>query len=119
LIQLGTDIIKSFVTLDFTAIYSQLPMAGLLALGVIIGLILIGKVMYLLLKYYKVHFYFAVLGIVFISPFNILFTLQENTTHNVFRAPWYIWLMGVVLFFVGIAITYVLSKKDLVEEKKI
>ncbi|PKK97312.1 MAG: hypothetical protein CVV58_01890 [Tenericutes bacterium HGW-Tenericutes-3] len=119
LIQLGDDIIRSFASLNFTAISSQLPMAGLLALGVIFGLILMGKVMYLLLKYYKAHFYFAVLGIVFISPFNILFTLQENTTHNVFGAKWYVWLIGVLLFFLGILITYLLSKKDSVEEKKV
>ncbi len=119
LITLGDDIIKSLISLNFSAISSQLPMLGLLALGVIIGLLFMGKVMYQLLKHYKVHFYFAVLGIVFISPFNILFTLQANTTNNVFASQWYMWLIGAILFFVGALATYLLSKKDLVEEKKI
>ncbi len=118
LLKLGDDIIRDFSTLNFTAISSQLPMLGLLALGIIIGLLFMGKVMYQLLKHYKVHFYFAVLGIVFISPFNILFTLQSNTTENVFQSSWYMWVIGIVLFFIGIAITYFMSKKDLVEEKK-
>lgn len=118
LLKLGDDIIRDFSTLNFTAISSQLPMLGLLALGIIIGLLFMGKVMYQLLKHYKVHFYFAVLGIVFISPFNILFTLQSNTTENVFQSSWYMWVIGIVLFFIGIAITYFMSKKDLVEENK-
>ncbi len=118
LLKLGDDIIRDFSTLNFTAISSQLPMLGLLVLGIIIGLLFMGKVMYQLLKHYKVHFYFAVLGIVLISPFNILFTLQSNTTGNVFQSSWYMWVIGIVLFFIGIAITYFMSKKDLVEEKK-
>jgi len=118
LLKLGDDIIRDFSTLNFTAISSQLPMLGLLVLGIIIGLLFMGKVMYQLLKHYKVHFYFAVLGIVLISPFNILFTLQSNTTGNVFQSSWYMWVIGIVLFFIGIAITYFMSKKDLVEEQK-
>ncbi|MBU1141022.1 MAG: DUF368 domain-containing protein [Firmicutes bacterium] len=117
LINLGDDIIRAFLSLNFSAISSQLPLLGLLALGIIIGLLFMGKVMYQLLLHYKVHFYFAVLGIVFISPFNILFTLQANTTHNVFQSSWYMWAIGVILFFVGIFITYMLSKKDLNEEE--
>jgi len=84
--------------LIFSSVASQIPMLLLLALGVIIGLLFMGKVMYQLLIHYKAHFYFAVLGIVFISPFNILFTLQANTSSNVFHTSWYIWVIGAVAF---------------------
>lgn len=118
LINIGSDFLKDLGTLNFSSIASQLPMVGLLALGIIFGMLFMGKVMYQLLKHYKAHFYFAVLGIVFVSPFNILFTLQSNTTGNVFQSAWYMWVIGVALFFVGIAITYYMSKKDLVEENE-
>lgn len=70
-----------------------------------------GKLMYRVLKSYKVHFYFAVLGIVLVSPFNILFTLQSNTSDNVFQAAWYVWVIGFILFGLGIYLTHIITKK--------
>jgi putative membrane protein len=116
LINLVDDIAKAFVTLNFTEIASQLPMLILLILGALIGLILVGKLMHYLLHHFKTHFYLAVLGIVMISPFNILFTLQENTSDNVFQASFWIYLLGAALFIIGIMITFSLSNKK--EEPK-
>ena len=112
LIHLVDDITIAFITLDFTAILSSLPMLLLLILGALVGLILVGKLMHFLLHHYKTHFYFAVLGIVFISPFNILFTLQDNTSENVFSTHWSIYVIGALLCLVGIYITYKLSHKE-------
>ena len=116
LIHLVDDIAKAFVTLNFTEIAAQLPMLILLILGALIGLILVGKLMHYLLHNFKTHFYLAVLGIVVISPFNILFTLQENTSDNVFQAHWLFYVLGVILFVIGIMITFSLSNKK--EEPK-
>jgi len=116
LINLVDDIVKAFVTMNFTEIASQLPMLLLLILGALMGLILVGKLMHYLLHHFKTHFYLAVLGIVVISPFNILFTLQENTSSNVFQASWLIYLLGAILFVLGIFITFSLSNKK--EEPK-
>ena len=102
--------------MNFTEIASQLPMLLLLILGALMGLILVGKLMHYLLHHFKTHFYLAVLGIVVISPFNILFTLQENTSSNVFQASWLIYLLGAILFVLGIFITFSLSNKK--EEPK-
>jgi len=111
LIELGNDTIEALVTLNFSEIAPMIPMLLLLFLGVVLGLIFMGKVMYRVLKSYKVHFYFAVLGIVIVSPFNILFTLQSNTTDNVFQASWYVWLIGLVLFIFGIFLTHIITNK--------
>lgn len=112
LIELVDEIVVAFVNLDFSTIVSQLPMLALLILGSLVGLILIGKVMHYLLHHYKTHFYFAVLGIVLISPFNVLFTLQDNTTANVFQSAWYMYAIGAILFIVGIFITYKISHTE-------
>lgn len=112
LMMLVSELVDAIVQLDFSTIASQLPMLLLLVIGALVGLILVGKLMHYLLHNYKTHFYFAVLGIVFISPFNILFTLQDNTTSNVFQSPWYMYLIGAILFFIGLIITYKLSHKD-------
>ncbi len=112
LIKLIDDTVVAIAHLNFTSIASQLPMLGLLILGALFGLILVGKLMHYLLHHYKVHFYFSVLGIVLISPFNILFTLQDNTSENVFQSPWYMYAIGGILFILGIFITYKLANKE-------
>ncbi|MCR3906112.1 MAG: DUF368 domain-containing protein [Tenericutes bacterium] len=109
LINLGDDFIQAFLSFSFREIVPQLPMLILLIIGVIVGLLIIGKIMYQLLIRYKAHFYFAVLGIVIVTPFNILFTLQENTSQNVFQVQWYIWGIGFILFVLGLFITYKIS----------
>jgi len=116
LIDLGDDIVRAILTLDFSAIISELPTLLILLIGALLGLIFMGKVMFQVLKRFRLHFYLAVFGIVIISPFNILFTLQENTDQNVFNTPWYVWFIGVLMFILGIYITYTISKKEIKTE---
>jgi putative membrane protein len=111
LIDLGDDIIRAFLTLNFTEIAPYIPMLLLLILGAVVGLIGMGKIMYQLLIHFKSHFYFGVLGIVIISPFNILFTLQQNTDENVFNTDWYIWLLGALFFVLGLFLTHIITVK--------
>ena len=119
LITLGDDLIAAAISLDFSGVTSQIPMLLLLILGVLVGMIVMGKIMYQLLKHYKIHFYIAVLGIVLVSPLNILFTLQSETTNDVFQASWYIWVIGFILFILGAFVSYTLSKKEIKPEEKL
>lgn len=118
LIQIGSDLIEAIVTFNFSEVLPMLPTLIVLILGVLVGLVVIGKLMYFILKSYKTYFYIAILGIVFVSPFNVLFTLQENTSDNVFQAAWYVWVIGSLLFVLGIYITYMISIKGQKEEMK-
>ncbi|MBU1142652.1 MAG: DUF368 domain-containing protein [Firmicutes bacterium] len=111
LIDLGDDIIRAFLTLNFTEIAPYIPMLLLLLLGAVVGLIGMGKIMYQLLTHFKSHFYFGVLGIVIVSPFNILFTLQQDTENNVFQTTWYIWLLGALFFVLGVYLTHIITVK--------
>lgn len=117
LVNLGDALIKAIITFDFSSVITLLPMLFILVLGVIIGLILIGKVMYFILQKYKFHFYTSILGIVFISPFNILFTLQNQTTNNVFQVEWYIYLIGAILLILGVFTTFKLSQTKIKTEE--
>lgn len=110
LIDLGDQIIRALLSFDFSAIVQELPMLLSLMLGVLVGLIVIGKIMYQILLHFKAHFYIAVLGIVFVSPFNILYTLQDSTDQNAFDVMWYIYLISAIMFISGILITFKLSK---------
>jgi len=115
LLNLISDLLRGLSILDFSLVLEKLPMFLLLVLGVIIGLIFMGKVMFLLLKKYQKHFYMAVLGIVIASPFNILFTLEQNTNEHVFQTDWYFWVVGIIFCGIG----FIASKHLSVEQKEL
>ncbi len=114
LLDLISDLLRGIALLDFSLLLNKIPLFLLLVLGVIIGLIIMGKVMFVLLQKYQKHFYMAVLGIVIVSPFNILFTLEQNTNDYVFQTDWYFWVVGIILCAVG----FIASKHLSVEPKK-
>jgi putative membrane protein len=115
LISLVDDVFRALVTFNFSEIMPYLPMLFMLIVGVLVGMIVIGKVMYQVLMHFKVHFYMAVLGIILISPFNILFELQSSTESNVFDTSWITWVAGIILFGLGFYVTYRLSTKKIIK----
>ncbi len=112
LLALGNDAIDAVFTLDFTALFSQLPLILILASGIIIGLIVMGKLMYRILEKHQSYFFYGVLGIILVSPFNILFTLQDNTSDNVFQSSWMIWTFAILSLITGFAITYYMTHRE-------
>jgi len=115
LLDLIDDLLKGLAIFDFSSVLKQLPLFLLLVLGVVVGLILMGKVMFVLLQKHQTHFYMAVIGIVIVSPFNILFTLEQNTNDHVFQTDWYFWVVGLILCVIGFMASKLLS----VEPKKL
>lgn len=110
LLVLGNDAIDALFSLNFTELFRQLPLILILAIGIVTGLIVMGKVMYRILEKHEKHFLYGVLGIVFVSPFNILFTLQDNTSENVFQASWILWALAISFLVTGTFITYRLTQ---------
>ncbi len=94
---------------DIGAGVSQLPVLLLLILGAAIGLVVMGKIMAIFMKRFPKHFIVAVLGIVVVSPINILVLLQRDTVGNVYAKPWYIYLISLVAFIIGIYATLKLA----------
>lgn len=115
LIGLVDDVAVAIVTFNISGIASSLPMLLILALGVLVGMIVMGKLMYQILIHYRLYFYMAVLGIIIISPFNIFFELQSSTEHNVLITHWLNWVIGGMLLVGGFILTYTLSTKDFKE----
>jgi putative membrane protein len=117
--QILLDMVSSFkdalVSLDFDAFFSQMPLLLLLALGAIVGLIIMGKVMAVFMKKFPEHFISAVLGIVIVSPINILVLLQRETATNVFNVSWYIYVLCILAFAVGVILTLALAKYNIKE----
>jgi putative membrane protein len=110
LIELVDDVFRAIITFDLNEIKIFIPMLLLLFLGLIAGLILMGKIMYKILEKYRNHFYIAVLGIIIVSPFNVLYQLNEST-ENVFNTYWYIWVISSIFLGLGIYVAYLISNQ--------
>jgi len=103
---------ESVISLDFASFFSQLPVVLLLIAGAVVGIVIMGKIMAGFMKKYPEHFIAAVLGIVVVSPINILILLQREYESNVFDKPWYIFVISGVLFMIGVILTLLLEKKN-------
>jgi len=109
---IGNNTIEAIIHLEFSGIISQLPTILLLLLGIIIGLILMGKVMYQVLKTYQTHFQYGVLGIIIISPINIILSVNQETTNHVFNSSWWMWVISIIVLVTGFYLSYRLTIKS-------
>lgn len=120
--QILLDMVSSFsdalINLNFDAFFSQLPLLLLLVFGAFVGLILMGRVMAWFMKKHHEHFIAAVLGIVIVSPVNILVLLARETQTAVFNVSWYIYLISLVTLVLGVYLTLALSKNSQKESGK-
>ena len=119
LLTVGNDFVAAVFSGDFSALFQQMPMVFVIALGGIATLLLMGKVMALLLKRYRSIFYYAVLGVVVVSPINIMVALDDNTTVDFANTAWYVWVFGILLFFAGYVATQTLAKSRQNKEENI
>lgn len=121
--QILLDMVSSFkdalTSQNYDAFVQELPLLLLLMLGAIIGLVVMGKLMAIFMKKYPQHFIYAVLGIVVVSPINILVLLQQETTHNVYDKPWYIYLLSLIMLGLGVLLTLKLANYNKEEGQSI
>ncbi len=104
------DSIKDIISGNISSGVAQLPLLLLLLVGAVVGLVVMGKVMAIFMKKYHKHFIVAVLGIVVVSPINILVLLQRDTQGDVYDKPWYIYLLSLVILGLGVLATLKLAK---------
>ena len=122
---IGYDAIEALKNGDSNALLGFIPDIGLLLFGLIFGALVLVKPIHYALRKKPIHFNFAVLGIVIVSPINILLSLRkenlidmghDSTITNVFDAQWYVWIVSIVLLSVGFILAYFfIRKKGVVE----
>lgn len=112
LVNIVSDIGVAITTLDMALFLAQLPILLLLILGTFIGLIGMGKVMHYVFHKFKAHFYMAVLGIVIVSPLNIIVTLNRDLDTGFTGQPWHVYALAGLLFILGLVFTYWMSTRN-------
>jgi putative membrane protein len=109
---IGNDTIEAILSLEFSGMIAQAPTILILILGIVVGLILMGKAMYQILKKYQTHFQYGVLGIIIISPINIMVSVNQETTDSVFRTSWWMWVISIFVLILGFYLSYRLTIKS-------
>ncbi len=99
------NLISGLKSFNWTLIGQNMLILLPFALGCIVGIILIAKLITLLLKKFASVSYCAIIGLVITSPFAIFFKMDKPAF-----TPLVI-IIGIVLFIAGLFFTYVLSVK--------
>ena len=117
---IGSDARTYLAENDFKSLFMLTPDLLIVFVGLVVGALLLVKPIHYFLKKKPVHFNYAVLGIVIISPINILFSLKKEneidilsnpTIKNVFECEWYIWLISCILLVIGFVVGFLFLKK--------
>lgn len=110
LLTMINNLINAFVTFNKETIIQELPLFLILVLGVIVGLVIMGKIMFYIIKNKKKHFQVAILAIALVSPITIFFTLNKQYDFNV---KWHLIVLGIIMLITGsIVSNNILSKKE-------
>lgn len=99
------DFISSLKNLDWSSLGHCVAILVPFAIGCVVGILLISKLISWLFKKFESVTYCAILGLIAASPFAIFYKMEKCTftTVNI--------IVGIVLFAVACAFTYLFSKK--------
>ena len=107
LMDMASNTVKDILKLDFTSAWHGGMMLIPLAIGAIVGIILLAKLLEKLLKEQRKTVYWGILGIVVASPFPIILAL-DLTSLTAISA-----IASTLALAVGICITIFISKEDM------
>lgn len=103
--------IDAMLAPDLTLMVQTLPPVLIFASGVILGIVLISKLIRILLVKYPRTVYCAILGLLFASPFAILYGIyhDEALLPVISEANWITWTAGILMMAVGAIAVMMLS----------
>lgn len=93
----------------FENLFQNIIIAGVFAVGVLVGIVLISKLIEFLFNKFEVKTYFGVLGFIFASIIAIPISAYNEIDNLVFSVPQI--LIGIVTMIVGFGIAYKLGDK--------
>lgn len=97
--------IKSLIAFDVNAVINSIFILAPFGIGIIIGIVVIAKIIDLVFSRFKVHTYWAIIGLIFASCISIV---MMNNFSNISIG---ILAFGVVCFVLGFIIAYKLGEK--------
>lgn len=103
------DFLGYALSFDFSNIWETFFILLAFVIGVIVGVVGISKLIKLIYNKFANLFNIGVLGLLLASPFAILYASNSQYL-NMFKADWYLWLIGIVVLIGGFLFSYLSSK---------
>lgn len=110
ILNLMTDTVKAFFTLDMATFGSNLLLVLPFAVGVILGIVVIAKFIQIVLNKYTKTVFIAILGMILASPFGMILELSD-----VKFTPVSI-IISLIALVIGVIVTMNLGEKDETEK---
>lgn len=110
ILNLMTDTVKAFFTLDMATFGSNLLLVLPFAVGVILGIVVIAKFIQIVLNKYTKTVFIAILGMILASPFGMILELGD-----VKFTPVSI-IISLIALVIGVIVTMNLGEKDETEK---
>ena len=110
ILNLMTDTVKAFFTLDIATFGSNLLLVLPFAVGVILGIVVIAKFIQIVLNKYTKTVFIAILGMILASPFGMILELSD-----VKFTPVSI-IISLIALVIGVIVTMNLGEKDETEK---
>ncbi len=95
------DLMSGVIHLDNSDIKNPLLIGIFFAIGAVVGLVFISKLISILIKKDKSKVYFFILGLLLASPFSILYTSFTNGEYEMDYKNPIIWIIGIILLAIG------------------
>ena len=105
-------VLEQFLNLNFEGMLDGFLVLICFAIGAILGLVFISKLIKFLLNKCPKTVYFAILGLLIASPFSIIYaTIQDYKDVIDWSSPW-VYIVGVIMLAIGGAIAVGMSIYD-------
>jgi len=104
------DLMSGVVHFEFGSIKNPLLIGIFFAVGAVLGLVFVSKLISILIKKDKSKVYFFILGLLLASPFSILYTSFTSDEYNMDYKNPAIWIVGIILLAIGTCTPILMEK---------
>ena len=112
ILELASDVIKGFLSLDFDGLFPLILPVLLLGVGIVLGVVLIAKLIEKLMLSHKTRVYGFISGLLITSPIAIIVNMQREYPSELSEESITTWLLGFVFVLLGTLLSYFLGKKE-------
>ncbi len=104
------DSIKAFLNFDFNVFFTKVVYLLPFAIGLVLGLFTLSKLMAKLLTRHRARVYWVILGLIITSPFSIIFTMVKEFNDTMDFSNIITIIVSIFTLLLGIMFSYKMNK---------
>jgi len=120
LVKLIMGFLEKVMKLNFTTLLPDIILIFSFGIGLVFGLLILAKAIEGLIEKFPKTFYSIVLGLLFASPFAIIYQLYIDYKEIIHNALIYSWIFGIIFLIIGVIVSiYINKNEDELEKRKV